>query len=72
MEKEFKRLQLDLGESVDIQTGNMRQNIGETLKDCTERFESSITNLNGAFDNLSALFKSKVTKIKVTIAENFA
>jgi len=50
----------------------MRQSIGESLKDAKMRYESSISNLNGAFDNLSTLFKSKVTKIKVKIAENFA
>jgi hypothetical protein len=50
----------------------MRNTINDTLKDAKMRFEESISGLNSAFNTLSALFKKKVVKIKVKIAENFA
>lgn len=50
----------------------MRQLVTESLQDCEERFEKSISTIEGAKAKLNELSKAQSQKIKIRTTEYFA
>ena len=70
--REIERLRYELTDMIDRRQEFISKRFDEELKDVQTRYNSCISNVDNASNNLGDLFKGKMLKIKSTLSNQLA